>query len=279
MFRWIGGVLILFLLTGCYGERQGFFLSPQNANSNPYRVIPMKSDSLKSAFYGNLVFSNGSANDRGADQIFAFQSAVHRSNNFGIFQAYYGANLTLGSYQQASFYNFYHPDYSNYTADSSRYIPGSNHFFGTYGFSGGINIVATHQHIRNYRHSEWRILGLETSVQKEFGNYWDFRSKLPDTLANVVFRNNTSTYLGLYTEWLWTNKHHTEFGFKIALGTDLNPGSSYKYYYASYSILPMHTFSLTYHGTRERFTGFIQMNFGTYADNVQLGLSYRLGKK
>jgi len=61
-------------LLGCV-ERQSYYLSPQNANSNPYRAIPMKADSLKSAIYMNGVFSTGSANDRAADHVTAFQGS------------------------------------------------------------------------------------------------------------------------------------------------------------------------------------------------------------
>jgi len=66
----------------------------------------MKMDSLKSSMYVSGIFSGGSANDRGADHVTMFQGSLHRSNNFGIFQAYYGANLSLGSYYVENYYNF-----------------------------------------------------------------------------------------------------------------------------------------------------------------------------
>ncbi len=242
----------------------------------------MKMDSLKSAFYVNGIFSSGSANDAGADHVTMFQGSAHRSNNIGIFQAYYGANLSLGSYYVEDYYNFNYnyniPNGYLYLRDSSNHIPGAHNFFGSYGISGGINIVATHQHVRKYRHSEWRILGLETSLQREFGTYSNMRSKLPDTAANIIFRKQFSGYLGLYSECLWTNRDNIEFGFKLAAGTDLNPGSNYSNYYAQ-SILPLYSFSIAFHVKKDRYTGFIQTNFGTYADNIQFGLSYRLGKK
>jgi hypothetical protein len=272
---------MIFLYCSCTPERQGYLLSPLNASSNTYRAIPMKMDSLKSGIYVNGILSTGSANDRAADHVTMFQGSLHRSNNFGIFQAYYGANLSLGSYYIEDYYNFSH----NYNAgygypyliDSSNHIPGTHKFFGSYGISGGINIVATHQHIRVYRHSEWRILGLETSLQREFGSYSDMRGKLPDTAANIIFRKQFSAYLGLYSEWLWTNRDKIEFGFKLAAGMDLCPGSNYTHYYAP-SILPLYSFSVAYHMKKDRFTCFIQTNFGTYADNIQFGISYRLEK-
>ena len=246
--------------------------------------MPMKHDSLKSAIYLNTVFSTGSANDRGADYVMSFQGSIHRSQQFGIFQTYFGANLSMGSYHVADYYNLNHHYYFNggngnpYTMDSSNHIPASGNFFGSYGVSGGINIVAPHEHIRKYRHSEWRALGLETSLQWEFGKYADLRNQLADSAANVIFRKQFSSYLGLYTEWLWTNRVQAEFGFKMAAGMDLSPGSHYSSYYAS-SILPLYVFSIAYHIKKDHVTGFMQINFGTYADNIQFGLTYRLGKR
>lgn len=276
MLRIFSGCVVISIFSGC-AYRQAYFLSPQNANSNPYHVIPMKTDSLPSAVFVNASFFNGWANDRGADHVFGFQGTLHRSHNFGIFQAYYGANLSLGSYQVADYY--YYPGRYGYPDpyDTAIHILGSDDFFGSYGLSGGINIVTTHQHRTKYRHSEWRILGIETSLQNEFGKYSQWRNKLPDTAANIIFNRHFSAYLGMYTEWLWTNRHNTEFGFKIAWGEDLEPGSSYRKFNAP-SIMPLYCFSITYHVTKERFTWFMQPNFGTYATNFQIGFSYRLGK-
>jgi hypothetical protein len=278
MNRIYAACIIIPLFTSCI-ERRTYYLSPQNANSNPYHAIPMKADSLKSAMYVSTVFTTGSANDQGADYLFVFQGSVHRSNNFGIFQAYYGANLSLGSYHVSDYYNVYNLGYSYpYFQDTLNHIPNSNNFFGSYGVSGGINIVTTHPHLNKNKHSEWRILGLETSLQKEFGQYADFRDKLPDSTANIIFRKHFSAYMGLYSEWLWTNRDQVEFGFKMGFGTDLSPGSSYTNYFAP-SILPLNCFSIAYHVKKDHFTGFIQTNFGTDASNIQFGLSYRLGKK
>jgi hypothetical protein len=273
--------LLFSLLSGCI-PRQSYLLSPQNASSMVYHVIPMKVDSMPSAIYVNGVFSTGQANDRGTDHVFLFQGGVHRSHNFGNFQAFYGGSLTMGSYLLAEFYKPNRDDLGNlvypYQFDSLNHMPASNNFFGSYGFSGGINIVATHQHLKKNRHSEWRIVGIETSMQNEFGKYADLRSKLPDSAANAIYRKRFSAYLGLYTEWLWSNQQLTEFGVKISVGEDLSPGSCYGRYYSSMS-LPLYTLSFNYHITKQKFTGYVQGNFGTYASNIQFGLSYRLGKK
>jgi hypothetical protein len=278
MNRIYAACIIIPLFTSCI-ERRSYYLSPQNANSSPYHAIPMKGDSLKSAIYASTVFTSGYANVQSSDHLFAFQGSVHRSNNFGFFQAYYGANLSLGSYHVSDYYNIYNLGYNYpYFQDTLNHIPNSNNFFGSYGVSAGINIVTTNQHVKKYKHSEWRILGLETSLQNEFGAYSDFRDKLSDTAASIIFRKHFSAYMGLYSEWLWTNKDQFEFGVKMGFGTDLNPGSSYTNYYGP-SILPLRCFSIAWHVKKDHFTGFIQTNFGSYATNIQWGLSYRLGKK
>ncbi|MEJ0080084.1 MAG: hypothetical protein WDM78_03765 [Puia sp.] len=64
------------------------------------------------------------------------------------------------------------------------HIPDKGKFFGSYGVSGGINIVnASGKH-------EWRALGIEVTIQNEFGNYSDFRKSLPDSAANVIFKKH-----------------------------------------------------------------------------------------
>ncbi len=277
------GFIYLTLFSSCFTERQAYFLAPQNAAANPYHAMPMKSDSLKSAFYANGVYTNGSANDRQSDHVWSLEGSLHRSHNFGIFQAYYGANLTLGSYNIS---DYYRSDYrysggfigTYYPVDTPYHIAATNKFFGAYGVSGGINLVMSHEHKKYNKHSEWRALGLETSLQNEFGEYNQFRKNLSDTGANVNFRNSFSAYLGLYTEWVWTSRYKTEGGVKLAWGLCINPENNYLKY-LDRPITPLLNFSVNWHVTRNRYTGFMQINLGTYADNIQFGLTYRLTKK
>jgi len=126
----------------------GMYLSPVNSITNTYHTIPLKSDSLKSAVYASLLFSTGSANDKGWDWIRAGQASIYRSHNLDKCQAYYGANISLGNYYLTDFYN------SHYTTgqpslwgpgdnpiDTFYHIPGNSYFFGSYGLSAGINGV------------------------------------------------------------------------------------------------------------------------------------------
>jgi hypothetical protein len=271
-------LLIISLFSSCIYERHGYYLSPNNANANPYRPIPLKSDSIRSAYYANLVYSIGSANDKGFDQVSVAQISIHRGQNFGIFQAYYGGNLSLGTYKVSEFYNSHYRIGGGWFSpiaipyDTIYHIAGNRQFFGGYGVSGGINLV-----IKSPR-GEWRALGLETSIQNEFGNYSDFRKSLPDSAANIIFRKTLAATIGLYTDMIWKSRHNVIYGFKFAGGIMINPVNNYSRTEADH-IFPLTYVSTTFHMTKDHYTGFTQINLGTYADNFQLGLSYRLGKK
>jgi hypothetical protein len=279
------GLPVLFLLNSCVITSQTYYLSPQNASSNPYHTIPLISDSIKGATYGSLVFTAGNANYQRRDYLSAFQTSIYRSNNFGSVQAYYGANFTLGLYHVGEYYNIrylYDPTIfgplSN-PLDTIYHIPVTLTTFGSYGVSGGINYVIP------FSKGEWRALGVETSMQNEFGNYAGFRNGLPDTAATIVFRQRFTGTIGIYTDLLWKDHHGNEWGFKFALGEMMNPPSNYTINKASvhsdrydYNVY-LSYFSTTFHMSRGPYAGFMQLNLGTFATSFQIGASYRLGKK
>ncbi len=256
---------LLLFLSGCF--ESSYLYSPNNATSNPYHAIPLKSDSLKGATYISAIFNSGRANQDLRDGVYAFQARVHRSNNFGNFQAYYGANMSVGIYYMADYYdhhNFYDTAYH-----------ASNNFFGSYGFNGGFDAVVPTRH-----GGEWRVLGIETSVQKEFGNYYKFRKNLPDSAADVIFKKNVTGTVGIFTNIINRSRHGIEFGYKMSLGLMLNPESDYTHFYNPYNIInPIVYFSHVLHFSKENVTGFVQFNFTNgYAANVQFGMNYRPGK-
>ncbi len=209
---------VYFLLQGCVITSQSYYLSPQNANSNPYHTIPMISDSIKGATYGSFVYTPGNANYQGSDRLWSLQTSIYRSNNFGRVQAYYGANITLGSYRVGEFYNIiyrYDPTIFGPVSnpiDTIYHIPPSYQTFGSYGVSGGLNYVIP------FKKGEWRALGIETSLQNEFGNYAGFRNSLPDTAATVIFRKRFTGTIGLYTDLAWKDHHKNEWGFQACTG-------------------------------------------------------------
>lgn len=263
--------VVLCFFSSCVST--AYFYSPGNASAVPYHAIPLRSDSLKGATYLSSIFTLGGANEGWRDGVYSFQERIHRSNNFGNFQTYYGANLSLGTYHIAEYSNVDRPYYPYDTTNYHTYA--SNRFFGLYGFNGGINVVVPIK-----RGGEWRAIGLETSVQKEFGSYYDFRKNIVDSAADVVFRKNVTGTIGLYTDIIAKSRHGAEFGYKMSWGFMLNPESDYTHVYTQNAVNPVAYFSNTFHFSKENITGFVQVNLSnSYAGNIQFGINYKLGKK
>jgi len=264
-------LVISLVFSNCVSS--SYFYSPTISSSNPYHAIPLQSDSTKGATYVSGIITLGGANESLRDNAFSFQGRIHRSNNFGNFQAYYGANLTLGVYHVSEFDNYYH-SYSYPYYDSNYHYYSSNNFFGSYGFNGGINAVIS------LPRGEWRPIGIETSVQREFGSYYSFRKNLPDSAANGIFKKNTTGTIGIYTDIIHKSRHGAEFGYKLSFGFVINPSSDYAHVYNPNAVGALVYISNTLHLTKGNVTGFAQINLGNaYAANVQLGINYQLGKK
>lgn len=264
-------------LTGCITP--AYYLSPFNTNANYYQAIPLHTDSVKSATYASAVLLLGGANHGWRDGISAFQGSIHRSNNLGHFQAFYGANFALGTYSAAQNdrYNYHYTSPSLIfpsfpVQDSVPYllIPAANSFFGAYGFNGGINYVVTFK-----RGGEFRI-GLETSIQQEFGDYLSFRKSLPDSAIDILQTGKSVKTLGGYLDFIALQNKGFTIGYKMAFGGSFV--SKNTYLGNSNNTKPIY-FSQTIHLAYKKFIYFGQLNLGTYSAGVQLGANYKLGKK
>src|SRR5450432_733720 len=77
--KYLTGLFYLSLLSSCMEGRQGYYLSPNNANSNPYHPIPLHSDSVRNAIYINGVYYIGAANYFGFDQVSVGQLGINMS--------------------------------------------------------------------------------------------------------------------------------------------------------------------------------------------------------
>ncbi len=249
--------------------RQAFYVSPYNGNHNPYHPIPLKEDSIKSAAYVGLAISNGTANDRKTDGTLTFFTSISRAHNFGNFQGFYAANISFGNYKVAPFSS---SEASNFDPAVINQNAG-NKFFGSTGIDGGINFVLP------VGNAEWRVLGIETSVQQEFGNYASFRRKLTDKDADFIVRNKLFATAGGYTELVGAIANGS-LGLKLAAGSvlgskyhnlllqDETTGGRLRYNYTN----------LTFHLTKKRFTGYTQLNFAQKSQSLFFGINYRLGK-
>jgi hypothetical protein len=267
-FIFLSASLFLF---SCIG-RQAYYVNPFNGITAPYRTVPMKSDSIAHVNYLNFGFSNGHANDWYNDHKISGSVSFSRSHNFGIFQAHYGAGMTAGSYRVSRFD-------SNNTNSSVDYKiinqNAGNYFFGGWSFDGGMNLVSASEYF------EWRVIGVETSLRHEFGDYRRFRERLPDTAATLILRNPDLGTLGMFTEFVFRNKDGSRIGLKFDYGGVL--GSSYHSYYLRDTYFYKNHVHFNYLGmslswTKNALTGYLSGDFAGKSRNCFLGFNIRLGK-
>jgi len=267
---------LLIFLGGCIEPRHEYLLSPNNASTIPYQPIPMVSDSLPAGHYLNFWLGTGSANDQGVDNVSAFSLSYHRSHNLSSFQAFYGGGIRIGSYNMADYLKTKYNDSYGYPFtmpmyDTVVHIPPANDFYGEFDIHGGINVVLP------FDKGEWRPIGIEMAAEKEFGQYYQFRKNLPDTMADIIFKNNLTATLGIYTDIMGKTSRGIEFGYKVGYGIQLNSTGDFTKVQQS-GFFPLTYLSQTFHLTDHRLTWFIQLNIGIYASSLQTGFSYRIGK-
>jgi hypothetical protein len=219
---------------------------------------------MLSACYLNAAFSGGSANDRGHDKVYSFQTNFSAANNFKNFQMYYGGGLILGDYKFNHYEGNYHSDIIDFQALDQF---AGNYFFGAVGLNAGMDFV-----IPFPLGGDWRLVGLEASLYKDFGDYLSVREQLADTAATYIARGNSLATFGFYSEIVDKTKYGS-FGVKASAGWMLGKDYHYvggigNYGYFSFSLAP----------TFRRWTPYVQANFATKAANAMIGLNYRLGK-
>jgi hypothetical protein len=264
--------LLLILSAGSCITPRAYMMSPMDVNSSPYHSLPTTADSNKSATYASITFSGGGSNQELRDGVLGGRGDIHRAYQFGHFQAYFGGGLSLGNYAVKDSYHYGNYYYSNYGLNDTTYhFIGSNKFFGSYGLYGGMNLVIPFGNGRG----EWRVIGFETSFNKEFGDYLQFRKTLPDSVADIVATYDNMFTLGGTSEIIGISRHGTEIGYKWTLGSVLFSNGNY---YGDQTNSRPYYFSQSLHVTRQRITGFIQFNIGTHAANFQFGVNYKVSK-
>ena len=271
MNRWIL-IINVFILTSCAHEN--YFLNPFHSNSNYYHSLPLRSDSTKSANYLHAGFSIAGA-DLARDNVFTFNSEYYRTHTFGLFEAYYGADFSLGYYEVMK-----RQPFISYTSDSTIIktinARSGKKFFGGYGANAGIAFVLP------FGRGEWRILGIESAIRNEFGEYIKFRKGLPDSIATANMNSTFFPTIGISTEFIGRGRK-SSIGYKIALGTSLkkeniNYKSKYDYIYLGeeYPVYFSQTLSYTRKG---KWCVYYQLNFASYTILAQTGFIYQLGNK
>jgi len=261
--------LVIFLLSSC--TRYAYYQSPLQANTQGYKAIPLHQEGVASATYASGGFTAGGANELLSDGVWAFLGGLHRSHNFGHFQAYYGLTGSLGSYTVKEVTQSESNVYFNRNLNDSLISQLAGHkFFGTWGANAGINLVLPFDN-----GGEWRAVGGEVSWNNEFGDYLRFRQKLPDTAANLIDRNRQYFTLSLTTDLILPIKDGS-VGFKFSFSGSPRTFNGYNKNRIPTTYSPAY-FSQTYHVTKNMVTGYLQLNTGTKAMNIQLGANVRLG--
>lgn len=258
--------LIALAFNSCLRPTPLYYTSPLDINVNHYRPVPMVADSLKSALYANIAFAGGIANRR-ADNLFSFQGSIHRSHQFGNFQAFYGADFLFGTYHVNENRLYIYPG----NTASNFHIPESRENFGAYGLNAAINYVHA------FRVGELRI-GVESSFQQEFGPYLAFRKSLPDSAISILSTYAATKTIGGFSEILFRrSRTGTSFGLKISSGGVIFNRANYTGDEKGH--LPFYI-SGAAHITKNKLTAFWQLNAGVYTNTFMTGLSYKLsGKK
>jgi hypothetical protein len=242
--------------------------------TNSYKAMPLKSDSIGPAFYAHGSVLAGFSNDRLQDDVIAVQGGLHNTHQFGNFQAYYGVNGSLGNYRVSSGYN--NPDrgiltgFNSNLDDSLLNALSGNYRFGSWGLSGGLNIVTDFP-----GGGEWRILGLELDWQQEWGNYYRFRKNLPKSAANVIDDRRHYAIISLSSDII-IKVDEIRFGYKTAMSFSTRKLNYYSDGGMAYSRVWPFTLSQTLHVGGKRSTWFGQLNVGYQVVAVQAGLCYRL---
>jgi hypothetical protein len=237
--------------------------------------MPQLSENTRTGNYLNGNFAIGGAN-RGKDNVFNFKGEFYRAHAFGIFEAYYGAELALGSYTVAKQQPLLPTSQDSIIINTLNKNIG-NKFFGGYGFNGGISIIVP----VSYGRGEWRVVGIETSLKNEFGQYLQFRKQLPDSVATANMNYSFFPTIGFASEFI-SNGKKGSIGYKVATGWCLrNENAHYKPDVTSI-VLPAssHYFSQTlFYTFLSGSTLSIQLTGGSHAFFMNTGFIYRMQGK
>lgn len=274
--RYLTGMLLLgcWFITGCH-TYTATYTHPLYGSSTPYKTMPLKSDSLRSALYGSASLTNGNNNDLLRDRHFHLSGNLYQARQFSFFHIYYGANINAGSYKVKP---YEHEDpLRGFRIDTAiiNSMAGSK-FFGAWGLNAGFTFTIPHHKIGRYG-GEWRVLGIHASFQNEFGDYLQFRRQLDETAVTKLMDNNRLNTLGISTEWVFKSAGNKSlsmlFQYNLLLGRE------YQYRIYSGRSKGKHQFnyvSAVFHINAGGYSPFLQFNAGKEMLSANLGLNCRL---
>jgi hypothetical protein len=265
-----GILLVLAVLSLSSCTTRDIFRSPYTNKQNSYHVMPVLSDEKKTANYLTANATLGGANDFLTDDLYIFQGKWHVSHQFGSnLQGYFGVHGSAGIYDiSSSAYTTL--DYDPVTGEPIEFNgPKGNKFTGSLGSTAGLALV-----VPLGTRVEWRVIGVESSFGREFGDYYKARLALPDSVIDISDRRNTHLTLGGFTEWVFKPRNpDIRIGYQLGIGSSLhrlrNEVDNL------YNFTPFYI-NNTFHFTIRRTTGIVRFSAGNYYGAAQMGISYRL---
>lgn len=258
--------LVILLHSACI--RKSVFRSPYTNLQNSYHVMPLLSDSNRSANYLSLASSHGFSNDDWTDGLVMAQIKYHHAVNLGNFQGFAGAHAHAGYYRisQTSYFDNY---YNEPWQDSTYPGPTGKQFTGSVGINAGMVYTLAFG-----KRVEWRILGVEFSAGREFGDYLQVRKEIPDSVVTYIDKRNTPVTLGGFSELLFKPSNPKfRFGYQLAIGSGIHKMNNA---FRNREQLITTYVNNTFHFTVNRYTGYVQARIGNYFGAAQLGFTYRL---
>ncbi len=195
-------IAVSITLTSCVTH--SYYASPTYGNSMGYHTLPLKKDSVKSCIYYNGTITASAVNQIAEDKVLSLQQNIYNAHQFSAFKAWYGAGFTLGNYKVSKVYErSFFPVTTDTFALNKR---AGNKFFGSADLNAGMALT-----FQLSKGSEWRILSVAGSLQKEFGSYYHFRQSLIKDSVKISGVVKSSWFLLLSTA--------TEIAIKTSTGS------------------------------------------------------------
>jgi len=161
----------------------------------------MATDTTKTVQYlaGAVTFDNGAAGAN--DNVTIAQLNYSRAHTFDFINVAYGGYGFGGSYVN-----------NTYTANDSYYFSHKS-FFGLGGRASANFFIPTGR-------ADIRLLGVEMSYSKEFGDYLAYRRLVRDQPGFTIDDRSALFTGGLTTEVIWhgAKNRSTQFGFRLFVG-------------------------------------------------------------
>lgn len=205
--------LSLLLLSGC---AKNYFISPYYGNGVTYKSLPMLSDSIKNRLYAGGALSTGSVNNQLRDHNSTLHLQLYNTHSFNKLQLWYGGGLSVGLYHVGAIDSSYE--------DFQYFDERKGYKF----YSGFTTLAGLTYSIPINSKTEWRILGVQATLQREYANYLRFRKLIKE---DEIWISGLSV-----NPWLLTVSFSSEICWKTNTGNlfylgqiNLLTGKEYKY--------------------------------------------------